>query len=258
MIILSNLFKRRSIENIILYICIAILLASGFAIPETSFAEKNERFQDVEIRVIRPRFFNKRKRLELGFHTNAIMNESFIYTLLVSGSLGFHITEQLSLETSGGIGTILDKEDKRILFDDFEIRTKIFRTSYFFYGALQYTPIYGKWQLSSGKLIYFDTFISGGVGQTGIKWKFSDFCTVPSAENANPIPEDYTGSYPSFILSAGQRYFFNKETSVRFEFKFHSLTYNTIDSSCDPENESITFDERHNSLTLSLGITKFL
>ena len=52
------------------------LLTEQFAYGET---DPNERFKNVEIRVIRPRYFTKRKRVELGAQFTSIMNESFIY-----------------------------------------------------------------------------------------------------------------------------------------------------------------------------------
>ena len=55
-------------------------------------AKQKERFKDTEIRVIRPSYFNKAKRFELGAGMNMVMNESFIYTFLLLGLQ--HITSQ--------------------------------------------------------------------------------------------------------------------------------------------------------------------
>ena len=138
-------------------------------------AKQAERFKDVEIRVIRPRYFTKAKRFELGAGMNMIMNESFIYTFLATGLATYHFTETWSIEAMGAFGLSFDKNDKRILFDKFDIRTEIIRTLYQMEAMIQYTPIYGKWQFGSGRLIYFDTFIEAGGGMTGVNWELFRF-----------------------------------------------------------------------------------
>ncbi len=142
-------------------------LQSGVSMPihaQDKVSAEAERFKDTEIRVIRPRYFNKGKRFELGGALNVIMNESFIYTYMATGIVAFHLNEDWAIEGSASYGLNIDREDKRILFDEFEIKTQLFRTKYQAELAIQYTPIYGKWQLPSGRLIYFDTYLTAGVG----------------------------------------------------------------------------------------------
>ncbi len=223
-----------------------------------------ERFKDTEIRVIRPRYFNKAKRFELGAAMTAIMNESFIYTFMATGIATFHFTEELALEASLSYGLNVDREDKRVLFDEFDIKTQIFRTQYLAELALQYTPIYGKWQLPSGRLIYFDTYITAGLGQTGINWKYTDFCEAPKADDpsAEALPKNQVKGYPTFMVGAGQRYFVNKTTAYRFEFKFHRFLYNELDAECSPikakaDGAQFASDAPHDVITLLLGISRF-
>ena len=59
---------------------LVIYSATGYEAYAQS--DEDQRFENVEIRVVRPRFFNKRKRFELGTQFSAIMNETFIYTFL--------------------------------------------------------------------------------------------------------------------------------------------------------------------------------
>lgn len=219
----------------------------------------NERFKNVEIRVIRPRYFNKAGKLELGAQFTSIMNESFIYTFLATGILAYHFSESFAAEFSGAYGFNLDKEDKRVLFDEFGIKTKIFRTVYTGEANLQWTPIYGKWQTSSGRLIYFDTYIALGGGMSGIEWKFSDFCTEPNTavnSDAAPVPEDTTQTYPNFLFGIGQRYFVSKDMAWRWDLRNHSLIYQKEDSACDPTVEE-SGTGVHNNITLQFGASKF-
>src|SRR5690606_3852451 len=111
---------------------------------------------------IRPRYFAKRQRLELGTQGLVVTNQTFIYTYMLSGILTYHFSEQLGLELMGAWGSSVDKEDKNTLDSSFNIKTQIVRSKTMLIGNALWTPIYGKYQLSSGRLIYFDTFLSVG------------------------------------------------------------------------------------------------
>lgn len=237
------------------------IFAADLPMAHAADTEENERFKNVEIRVIRPRYFTKRKHLELGAQFSGVMNEAFIYTFMATGLLAYHFTETFAFELAASFGFNLDKEDKRILFDEFEIKTKIFRTLYSIEGDVQWTPVYGKWQLPSGRLIYFDTYLSFGGGLTGVDWKYKDFCTPPDrAKNpdAPDIKSDAVKSYPTFLMGLGQRYFINKETAVRWDIRNHSLMYNKFDVDCSADPSAAESGSGiHNNITLQVGASKF-
>lgn len=250
-----QLFQQRLYSGIL-----SALLILASSVP----AYAVEKFEDVEIRVIRPRYFNKTNRLELGAELSAIMNETFIYTFMATGLAAYHFTESLALEASFSYGFHFDKSDKRILFDEFEIKTQIFRTQLNSAIALQWTPIYGKWQLASGNLVYFDTYLQGGFGSTGINWQYSDFCDEPDFEQnpeAEPLPASKIASYPSFMLGAGQRYFVSKRQAYKLDFRFYRFLYNTLDAECSPiqVQEAGEFQEGfpHDTITLQFGTSFF-
>ena len=98
---------------------ITFLVIVGCMLPQEDVSYAAQ-FEDVEIRVVRPRYFNKSGRLELGAQVSTVMNETFIYTFMATGLAAFHMSESLALEGSFSYGTSINKEDKRILFDEFE------------------------------------------------------------------------------------------------------------------------------------------
>ena len=251
-------YKRYKTRLYTLKLCFVLLFASFFTIESATA----ERFKDVEIRVIRPKYFTKRKRLELGAQFTGIMNETFIYTFIASGLATFHFNEYIAIEGALGIAASIDKEDKRLLFDQFEIKTKIFRTKYLQWASLNWTPIYGKWQLSSGHLIYFDTFVSLGFGQTGIDWIYTDFCEQPDADGLaagtqSPIPGNRTVAYNTILYGLGQRYFLDKKNAFRWDIRGHSIMFDTLDGECDQSSGSSSQDI-HQNITISLGMSRFL
>lgn len=253
----------RPIRTRVCCCALAVLTLLGSSTFSESVVAKDNRFENVEIRVIRPRYFNKRGRFELGAELSTVMNETFIYTYLATGMMAYHFSETLALEFSGAFGFSIDKEDKRLLFEEFEIKTKIFRTLYLAEAALQWTPIYGKWQLPSGRLIYFDTYLAAGGGMTGIDWKYSDFCVAPDLSknpNAEPLPSDTVKAYPTFMLGLGQRYFLNKNMALKWNIRNHSMLYNKLDAECAPATVGETGgggNGVHNNITLQFGASKF-
>lgn len=218
--------------------------------------KRKERFSETEIRVIRPRYFTKRKRFELGTKLQSVMNESFIYTFLGEFVAGYHFNEYFAVEGDFAYGTSIAKENKRILFDEFDINTSIKRTQYIMAGNLVVTPVYGKWQLPDGDLIYFDTFFDIGVGQTGIDWQYSDFCEKATASDP-PLPPDTTIAYQTILLGVGQRYYISKDSAVRWDIKGHFITYNGRDELCNPTAAEDS-SARHESITFAIGMSRFL
>ena len=215
----------------------------------------DERFTNFEIRVIRPRFFSKRRKFELGTEGVVITNQTFIYTYLASGILTYHFTESLGLELSATFGASIDKEDKSILETDFNIKTQIIRTKTIYSGSLLWTPIYGKYQLASGRLIYFDTYLIGGLGTTGVEYQF-DHC-VRNEDEEQEIRSDYIAQYPTFTVGVGQRFFLDRKSSFKWNLRNHSLQISSADGTCvdDPNIESI--DSIHYNLTMQIGYSRF-
>ena len=220
----------------------------------------NEQFDKYEIRVIRPKYFTKTNRLETGAQLSVVMNQSFIYTYLATGLLNYHFSEQWAGEGAFALGFSIDKDDKRSLKSNFKIQTQILRTQFFAEGGALYTPVYGKYQLDSGKLIYLDLFFSAGVGMTGINYLY-DHCPKPSEVGQNvvvPIPPGpTTKSYPTFYAGMGQRIFMDKKLSLRWDVRAHMFGYNLADSACDPENATKATNTQTN-ITLQLGAGYFL
>jgi outer membrane beta-barrel protein len=218
-------------------------------------------FDAYEIRVIRPKYMAKRNRVELGGQGTLIMNQSFIYTLMLSGMLDYHFSEMFALEVGGSYGFSIDKEDKTILEKEFDIKTQILRTQYMFNGGLLWTPIYGKTQLPSGRLVYFDSFLTFQGGLTGIQYTYEQ-CIPPPGDTAGAAdpdaptkPPETTKSYPTGIIGFGQKYFLSTETGLRWDVRTNLFPYERADGSCNPEEP--VGSELGNNITLQFGASTF-
>lgn len=216
-------------------------------------------FDGYEIRVIRPKFMSKRGRTELGGQGTLIMNQSFIYTLMLSGMVDYHFSEMFAFELGAAYGFSIDKEDKRILEDSpYDIKTQILRTQYIANGGLIWTPVYGKTQLPGGDLVYFDSFLTFQAGMTGINYTYEQ-CIVPDdpekAKDQPPKPAPATKGYPSAILGFGQKYFISQNTGVRWDVRDNLFQYEKADGTCTPEIP--VGKELHQNITLQFGASTF-
>jgi outer membrane beta-barrel protein len=219
-----------------------------------------EQFSGDEVRVIRPKYFSKTGRLESSAQLSVVMNQSFIYTYLATGLLDYHFSETVAVEAAGGFGFSIDKDDKKTLDSNFKIKTQILRTQYFLEGGALYTPIYGKYQLASGKLVYLDLFVSAGGGMTGVEYLY-DHCPkpsdVPDGVSVVTPPTAKTVSYPSGFLGLGQRIFLDRSVSLRWDIRGHFFGYNKADGACDPLTEDKSSSSQTN-VTMQVGAGYFL
>ena len=255
MTVTSSTKKTSFLQRCAASILLSMVMMNAYPV----FCADDAQFEKYEIRVIRPKFFTKSGRLETGAQLAVIMNQSFIYTYLVTGILDYHFSESIAIEAAGAYGFSIDKDDKKALKDNFKIQTQLIRTQYFLEGGMLYTPIYGKYQLASGRLIYMDTFVAVGGGMTGVNYLY-DHCPKAADDpnhNLQDPPAPRTVSYPTGYLGAGQRIFLDKKMSLRWDVRAHMFSYNTADGACDPSTAAKQAKGQTN-MTVQLGAGYFL
>jgi outer membrane beta-barrel protein len=210
---------------------------------------EDEEFQSAEIRVIRPRYFNKKHRFEIGIQGALIANEAFFYTALGAGSLTFHLNEQFGLELNGAYGVSRETEDRVILQEDFDIEPQYAPVELYYGGSVLWTPMYGKYQLSTGRLVYFDTFLSGGGGVIGVREEFKH-CGATEGKNTQIL------QYPFFEFGVGQRYFISKNDSLRWAIRSPMYFSNSSDFAC---NENVSGSSEFNyNINFLMGYSRFI
>jgi outer membrane beta-barrel protein len=250
---LNKVFKKNYLAKWPLMAAIA-----GAFFSDVSIAQEGQ-FDKYEIRVIRPKYFSKTGRIETGAQLSVVMNQSFIYTYLATGILTYHLNELFAIEGAGAYGFSIDKDDKKSLDSKFKIKTQLLRTQYFFEGGLLYTPVYGKYQLSTGRVIYLDTFFAIGGGMTGVNYLY-DHCPK-AADQPNPAtaidpPPPVTKGYPTVFFGGGQRIFLDKKTAIRWDVRAHTFSANTADGACFPDGGGAS--KVVTNITMQLGAGYFL
>lgn len=255
-----NVYIHSKDFNLISYwirdVVVIFFLVSGLIFQGTPCSAEIGDFKGYEIRVIRPRFMSKRNRFELGAQTALIMNQSFIYTVMLSGLIDYHFSEMFAFEFGGHYGIKVDKDDKSLLESEFDITTQILQTQYILGGGLLWTPIYGKTQLPSGQVIYFDDFIVLQAGMTGVYYDYKQCEKSKNSSNQNQVdpPAPKVVSYPTINIGFGQKYFLSEDFSLRWDVRGYLFPYNTGDGSCVPGDG---VSEVQKNVTLSIGASTF-
>ncbi|NBO37370.1 outer membrane beta-barrel domain-containing protein [bacterium] len=196
---------------------IALLVAAlPIGLPQSAFASESAagaQFSQFEIRVIRPKYFQKSVRLELGATLGAVMNSTYTYTFLPGLHAGLHVAEWLELFGEGALGLTSNKSDCVELGTKFAIEPKISEIQMLAGGGAAVTPIYGKYQLSSGDVIYFDWFLLGGAGVANMQKRFGGCKPLAPGEVLTPAIKY---SPVQFSFGTGQRYFLNKFSALNW------------------------------------------
>ncbi len=225
--------------------CVLMLLAW----PELAVAEPH--FQGYDIRVIRPRYFSKGGRLDAGVGLSAIMNQSFVYSFLGTGILTWHFSETFAVEAQGSYGQSFDRDEKRVLKDDFGIRTVVLRTESMTSARVVWTPSYGKYLLNESSIVYFDTFLTAGVGKTGVRIRLDHCDDVGAAARG-----DQTKQYDTGILGLGQRHFQSRTSDLRLGAEVQRFLVDTRDGACQADAPSVR--KSSDNVVLFLGWSLFL
>lgn len=230
--------------------CWLVVLCIAFVFGATDgFSTKHEEFQ---INVIRPKYFVKKSRTELGIDLAAVLNQTFIYTYLMSGAIVYHLTDSWGLGVTGAYGLTVNKRDRDVLHKEFGITVDIFTTEWITEASVLWTPVYGKYQLASGRLVYFDTYISAGMGVMGI--------LIQQNNNKNGTADKDEKAYSCYspVIGAGQRFYLNKKTSLRWQVRNHMILYNN--SRCAPSAPTDKEQEHRwfHSLVTQVGISYFI
>lgn len=213
-------------------LCVLVTLTTREAAAEPQFS-------GYEIRVIRPRYFIKAGHVEAALGAGAIVNQTFVYSFLATGLLTYHMTETLGLEAQLGYGTSIDRADKKTLQQKYAINTILLRPETMTNARLVWTPSYGKFHLSSSRIVYFDTHVTLGAGMTGIRYLY---------EHCEGSVAPKVAQYPTGVLGIGQRYFLDANSSLRLGFELQRFIAKRGDAACgettaEPVEGTVSVDD---------------
>ena len=136
---------------------------------EEKSVELDDRRRRGLVKVIQKKFFLKYRRLEIvAPQIGYVGNDDFIKRLAINASVGFHINEILALEILVSYLPDLGETDYKPLTrrfrDDSQVVPDISRVLLFGVLNVALSPIYGKVELGTLRIINYDVFVAGGLG----------------------------------------------------------------------------------------------
>jgi hypothetical protein len=220
-----------------------LLMLSGVSLAD-------EDFKRVEIRVVRDRYFQKSLRPELGLGVYASLNKPYLQTVMAQAGLAFYPFEILGIGVDGGLSGSFNKEVCYTLGREFSIEPVITPLQWVAGGKLELAPIYGKYQLPSGDVLYFDWLFKVGAGRGGIYTR-KQGCRpaqyVAATDNTNTAQV----SVMEYNASTGQRFFLNKNIALQWNILFYLVEPYPVDG------YKPGFGDYDQILFLSLGASYF-
>ena len=149
----------------------------------TAQPEEDEEDEDVEVeddrrrrglvKVIQKKFFLKYRRVEVTPQIGFVGNDHFIRRMGVGLSVGFHINEILALEILASYLPDLGETDYKALTKRFrneeEVVPDISRVVFLGVLNMVLSPIYGKVELGTLRIINYDIYIGAGLGIASTK-----------------------------------------------------------------------------------------
>jgi len=187
-----------------------------------------------EVTVLQRRFQPKTERFQAGFGLGGIMNDPWFSGLGGSLRFGYHFTESWAIE---GVGTFLSSSERdaaKDLFNNNKVSTSSIVATKGYYGLdLVWTPIYGKMSLFNKRIIPFDMYFAGGIGQSEV-----DGATAKNLMTMH--------------LGTGQIFATSKNWGFRWDFSWN--TYSANQKSLTTGKETTT---QFNNLILTLGASFF-
>ena len=186
-----------------------------------------------EVTVLQKRFQPKTERFQAAFGLGGITNDPWFNGLGGSLRLGYHFSETLGVE---GTFTFLSNSErdsaKDLLANNAVSTSSIVATKGYLGADIIWSPIYGKMSLFNKRIIPFDMYFTGGLGQS----------EVDGATSKNLM---------TIHMGTGQIFALTKSWGFRWDFSWNTFAAKQVDTA---GKESTT---QFNNLILTLGASFF-
>ena len=203
-------------------------LAAMLALPTLAQAEQERKSPLADAPAIRHRVELRKKRFEIGVGSTTTLGQDFYHAVMVSGRLGFHLTDWLAIGAVGGFnltnnyktsfhdklaGALSQKRDPMDRAPTLEDAERAMnKIGQMFAGQLEIVPFTGKFALFSKLFMNYDFYAFGGPGIINFT---SD--GEPCAKGGPSCP--VTGMKVGANFGVGMHAFVNDFIALNFELR---------------------------------------
>lgn len=208
------------------------------------------RGDEAEMGVVQNRLYTKAGKFEVGVTGGVLLTDPFINVYTLNATFGYHIDEYFSTHlvwakalssTSSALSTLSTIGSG-------------YTTNYNAPGSLFLVEgnasfLYGKLSLFSKSIIYYDMYLSGGLGRIN-----TESAPLRSAGNGYAAGATLSQSFLTENIGIGQRFYLSKMTSIRFDYRLMHFSETLIESQ-SPTASGVNAGTRSNwSHSITLGV----
>jgi outer membrane beta-barrel protein len=198
-----------------------LLLAAVVLTSLPAFAEKfsSDDEEDIPVVTVRKRYFLKTQRFEFGPSLAWVPNDTFVRSFALGGTIGYHFSESFFFEVPFAYFLNSESDSTDFLQNNFGIAPDTDDMNYYATAQFGWSPIYGKLNFLSKKIVYFDASAYAGIGATD---------------------SEIVGVSPHFTIGIAQRFVLSKWVALRFDLK-DNIVYRTDDVGVDSTIRHVIF-----------------
>jgi len=187
-----------------------------------------------QIMVVREKFVDLENRLQLNLNVGVVTNQAYTFQLLSRMTASYHFSSTWGIGLQTAISETIDRDERIILADFFQVKTQSASVLNQVGIDLTYNPYYGKFELFSNQLAYFDTFFLLGGGLTTVEFDRSECQALdPSGQNTTKTRAQSEHLYPTIYIGAGQRIFLTRSFGFQILTRMSTYGIPEKDLSCD-------------------------
>jgi outer membrane beta-barrel protein len=206
----------------------ALAIAAGVGMPLAARAEQERKSPLADAPAVRRRVELRDKRFEIGVGGGATMGQDFYHAVMLTGRLGFHLTDWLALAGWGGFNvtpnfktsfheklegalqTAKPGQDRTPTID--EANAGMNKIGEVFALQAELVPFTGKFALFSGLFMNYDFYAFGGPGFVDFK---ADTTCADDMQRTCPV----TGFKVGANFGLGMHLFANDYFALNFELR---------------------------------------
>lgn len=157
--------------------------------------------EEEDVGVVQNRLYTKKSKVEVQPFLGLISSDPFLSVKSLGATIGYHLSEDFSLNVVGWKHSVQDSDAMDRLQKDITIgvpsSANTNEPKWFLGSELAYSPLYGKLSLAGSAIIYYDAHLLGGVGMTNTE----------------------TGKYVTPFIGVGQQIYLSQSVAIRLDYR---------------------------------------
>lgn len=156
-----------------------------------------------EISVIQRRFLPKTERFQFNIGLTTVANDPWFFGVGIGGRFGYSFRENFAVELNYAFMGNSPKDAVKDLASENAVNTDSIVSAKNYVGLdVAWSPIYGKLSLFNKRIVPFDMYFAGGLGQSGLS----------GAETSSAV---------GFHAGTGQIFAMSKSVGLRWDLSFN-------------------------------------